>query len=233
MVQFKLKAAGRVAAVTARYGSTRWYCREYLTAEEADFTVEINARDLAKECGDGPEELLETTALLRKLSHCLLAHDTLLFHGSCIAVDGEGYLFTAPSGTGKSTHTRLWRELLGSRAVMVNDDKPFLSVTEDGITAWGSPWCGKHGLHTNIGVPLKAICILERGQENHIHPIHPREALIPLLQQTLRPRNPRQMGHYLYLLDKLSAQIPFYRLECNMDPNAARMAYEAMSGKQL
>ena len=171
---------------------------------------------------------LETLAVQRKVTEELFRYDTLLFHGSVVAVDGEGYLFTAKSGTGKSTHTRLWREVFGERAVMVNDDKPFLRITEEGVYACGSPWNGKHGLGTNITVPLKGICILERGEENRICPITPQEALYMLIQQSNRPRDPGKMPQYLALLDRLSAGVKFYRLTCNTDPQAAITAYEGM-----
>ena len=153
----------------------------------------------------------------------------LVFHGSVVAVDGQGYLFTAKSGTGKSTHTRFWRQVFGDRAVMVNDDKPFLRFTEEGVLVCGSPWSGKHGLDTNITVPLKAVCILERDPENHIRPIAARDALFMLLQQSNRPLDKTLMPKYLELVDRLAAGTRFWRMECNLDPEAARVAHEAMS----
>ena len=239
MVEFRIKTAGRTAAVRARYETTRSFCKDYLCTDESDFSVEITAADTAFEQaenirlgqgpGNDPDPYLETIALLRKVSEKLMEYDTLLFHGSVVAVDGVGYLFTAPSGTGKSTHTRLWRELLGDRAVMVNDDKPFLRITETGVLACGSPWNGKHKLDTNTSVPLKAICVLERGEENRIRQIPAREALTELFQQSYRPRNTRQMGRYMDLLDRLSRSVTFYRMACNMDLEAAQMAYGAMA----
>lgn len=93
------------------------------------------------------------------------------FTCSAVALDGQAYLFTAPSGTGKSTHTRLWREVFGERAVMVNDDKPLIQVREDAIYVCGTPWNGKHNLDSNQKVPIKGICLLERGTVNHIETI--------------------------------------------------------------
>ena len=148
-------------------------------------------------------------------------------------MDGEGYLFTAKSGTGKSTHTGLWRELLGEKAVMVNDDKPFLEITESGVIVHGSPWNGKHRLGANISLPLKAICLLERGEENEIESIAPKDAVLMLMQQSCRPMDRRKMPKYPELLDGLSQRVDFYRLKCNMEPEAVKLSYEAMSGKNL
>jgi serine kinase of HPr protein (carbohydrate metabolism regulator) len=108
----------------------------------------------------------------------LMRYNGLRIHASAVEVDGKAYLFSANSGTGKSTHTRLWREVFGDRAVMVNDDKPFLRMTEGAVMVYGSPWNGKHGLGCNLSVPLKAVCILERGEENRIEKISAKQAFV-------------------------------------------------------
>ena len=222
-------------------------CRDYRVAEEAPeivistFQADIDAERRKSEAEDRLEGIpvrrysdayLETLAVYRKLADALLTDDTVLFHGSCVSVDGEGYLFTAKSGTGKSTHTRLWREAFGSRAVMVNDDKPLLRIRESGVTAFGTPWDGKHHLSNNISVPLKAICILERGEQNEIQRITPGEAYPMLLQQTNRPRDPQRMLKTLQLLDVLINAAGLYRLRCNREPEAAWIAFEGMNGKE-
>jgi len=112
--------------------------------------------------------------------------------------------------------------------VMINDDKPFLRVEDDRVLAFGTPWSGKHRLDTNTSAPLKAICILERGAENRITPIPAREALPMLFQQSTRPPENAQMPAYMDLIDGLARNVAFYRLRCNMDPDAAQVAYEGM-----
>ncbi|MGN0183255.1 MAG: hypothetical protein ACI4DP_12745 [Candidatus Ornithomonoglobus sp.] len=175
------------------------------------------------------DSYLETLAVYRKIADKLLDYDTILFHGSVIAVDGIGYLFTAKSGTGKSTHTRLWREMLGARAVMINDDKPLINISEHGAIVYGTPWDGKHRLSTNIGVPLKAVCILERAAENHINGITKADAYNMLVQQVNRPPVPQKLIKTLQLIDRLSENVKLYRLGCNMSPQAAEFAYSAMN----
>ena len=119
---------------------------------------------------------IETLAVYRKIAEQMPTYDTVLFHSSAVAVDGAAYLFAAKSGTGKSTHARLWRELLGDRAIMINDDKPLLRITDAGATVFGTPWNGKHRLGTNGSAPVRAICVLERGVQNNIERIGPKEA---------------------------------------------------------
>lgn len=243
MINFTIKAAGVTVAVSAMHDSTRSYCEKYICQGEPAFSVTVTPEDIAfereksiredqvegKPVREFTDAYLETIAVQRKITEGLFSHGTLLFHGSVVAVDGVGYLFTAKSGTGKSTHTRFWREVFGDRAVMVNDDKPFLRIDQDGVQVYGSPWNGKHGLGSNICVPLKAICVLERGEENHIQKISAKDAVFMLLQQSNRPMQPRLMPKYLELVDALSARVAFYRMQCNMDPAAAKIAYEAMS----
>ena len=167
--------------------------------------------------------------MYRQIAEKMPAYDTVLFHGSCVAVNGEGYLFTAGSGTGKSTHAYLWRQLLGEKAVMVNDDKPLIRIREDGTAVvYGTPWDGKHRLSTNIAVPLKAVCILERAGENHIVPITKTDALPMLIRQTYRPADSAALAITLTLIDRLN--VPFYRLSCNMDISAAELSYNTMKG---
>lgn len=246
MSEFTIEIAGRKVGVTACHEQVQEYCRDYLCDGEPDFIVTTAQADIDREreisCREAELEgislpnysngYLEITAVQRKIAERLLEFDTILFHGSVIGVDGQCYLFTAKSGTGKSTHTRLWREMLGERAVMVNDDKPFLHIQDGVVTAYGTPWNGKHRLGENISVPLKAICILERGAENRIEAISSREALAMILQQTYRPRDPRRLGKYLELLDGLTDSVTFYHLRCNVDPQAAVVSYEAMSGRK-
>ena len=245
MTKFKMCVAGRCIGVQTLFENTKEYCAEYLCDGAPAFCVATSQADIDFERQKSireaeieglpvrqySNEYLETLALQRKITEELFRYDTLLFHGSVVAVDGEAFLFTAKSGTGKSTHTRLWREVFGERAVMVNDDKPFLTITEEGVFAYGSPWNGKHHLGANTSVPLKAICILERGEENEIHPISPKDALFMLFQQSNRPRNARNLAQYMNLLDRLSVGVAFYSLSCNMSPEAAMVAYEAMRRK--
>lgn len=243
MIEFSIRTAGKVAAVRALFDSSREYCKAYLTDQPPDFTVEITPEDLTierekaartdlnegKAVRNVSDAQLEITAIQRKIAEELFDHDIVLFHGSVTAVDGVAYLFTAKSGTGKSTHTGLWRQMLGQRAVMVNDDKPFLRVTQDAVFACGSPWNGKHRLGTNIEVPLKAICILERGAENRIEKIMAQDALHMLLQQSNRPASSRKMLKYLDMIDLIAARVSLYRLHCNMQPEAAAVAFHEMS----
>ena len=112
---------------------------------------------------------------------------------------------------------------------MVNDDKPLLRITDSGVTAYGTPWDGKHRLSTNIAVPLKGICILTRDTTNHIDPAESHAVYPLIVQQTNRSLTADGMKQTLSLIDRMLNVVPVYRLGCNMDIEAARVAYEGMN----
>lgn len=242
MISKHYKIADKVIEVSSIYEDVHEYCKDYATNDQPDFSVTITPEDIAAEkqksdseyayeglpAPNFPDALLEETAVYRKIAEIMPGYDTFVFHGSVIAVDGVGYLFTAKSGTGKSTHTRLWREYFGERAVMVNDDKPMLKVTGNGVIAYGTPYNGKHRLGTNIAVPLKAICILTRGEENSIIRIDKSEAYPMLVQQVYRPQNSMQLMKTLDLVDTMAESVKLYKLVCNMEIEAAKIAFEGM-----
>lgn len=241
MAEFVIRIAGTSFAVTSLFESTRDYCKHYLTAESPDFFVKVFPDDLvfeqdfldqeAKEEGlkrrKFSDPFLERAAIQRKVADILFEQDVLLFHGSGLSLDGDGYLFTAKCGTGKSTHARHWREQLG--AVAVNDDKPFLKISADGVTMYGAPWSGKHGLDTNMAVPLKGICILERGPENRIRKISPEEAMAELLHQGCPPLADSAQSRFRELTKLLAGAVPLWRMECAKDPQSAAIAHTAMA----
>jgi len=236
------KFAGRVIEVNSLCDAVHAYCADYRTDETPDFSVTISQTDIDLErCKSAdedkhnsiavreyPDSYLEELAVYRKIAEKMPEYDTILFHGSVIAVDGLAYLFTAKSGTGKSTHTRLWRELFGERAVMVNDDKPLLHIG-DTVTAYGTPYDGKHRLSSRIAVPLKAVCILTRAAENHIIQITKAEAYTMLVQQAYRPADMSALQRTMTLIDKLADAVKLYRIGCNMDISAAKVAYDGMN----
>ena len=238
------KIAEKIIEINSIYEEVHNYCRDYLCDGKPDFTVTTTENDIEYErqksarndIAEGrpmqswSDSYLEELAVYRKIAEKMPEYDTFLFHGSVVAVDGVGYLFTAKSGTGKSTHTRLWRELLGSRAVMVNDDKPLIRVSYDGVTVFGTPYNGKHRLGSNIAVPLKAICILCRAEKNTIRKITKSAAYTMLLQQSYRPSDSAALAKTLTLIDRMTDRIALWRLGCNMDISAAELAYNTMKG---
>lgn len=163
----------------------------------------------------------------------LMDHGGILIHSSAVVMDGKAYLFSAASGTGKSTHTGLWQQVFGAdRARILNDDKPAVRLENGEWFAYGTPWSGKTARNLNLRVPLAGIAILERGQTNEITRFSGLQAVQTLLTQTLKAENMAMRIKQLDMLDKLIGQVPVWKLKCNMEPEAAITAYEAMSGEK-
>lgn len=245
-MEFAIGVAGHVIGIRTGSGYVYGLCDRYMTDRPVERTFEVTSEDIASERSEvermnatvidprqraslGPGSL-EWMALHRQVSDYLLGFDIMLFHGSCVAVDGRCYLFMAPSGTGKSTHTALWMQKFGGRAMMVNGDKPFVRIASDCVTAYGSPWDGKEHLSANVGVPLHAIAIVHRGEENHIEPVERDERMRELARGAYVPDGAASRLKAAVLMDRLLAQVSLYSLTCNMEPEAADCAYAMMSG---
>ena len=233
MLTNKYEFAGKIVEVNSLNEAVHDFCAAYISEAPADFSVTTTQDDIEYERSRSEhpgfsDGYLEELAVYRKISEVMPTYDTILFHGSVIAVDGVAYLFTAASGTGKSTHVALWRKLFGDRAVMVNDDKPLLHIG-DVVTAYGTPYDGKHKLSNRISVPLKAICILERASENSIVPFSKSDAYAMLIQQAYRPNDVFALQKTLTLVDKMADKVGLFRLGCNMNIEAAKVAYDGMN----
>lgn len=239
---FNIGIAGMTFQVTTLHRYSEKYCGQYLIDEPGEHKIVLTQQDVDDEryrCSEkdvgindslctAPDHYLESVCLLRALANYISLHNRILMHGSAIAVNGKGYIFTALSGTGKSTHTALLRQLHGENAVMINDDKPFLHIAEDQIYVCGNPWMGKHLLGNNITVPLAGIFFLHRSEENVLNRITPDDALTLLISQCHRPEDPEKMMNSLEMLDNILNRVPLYDFGCNMDMSAAELSSSVM-----
>ena len=147
-------------------------------------------------------------------------------------MEGRAYLFSGPSGMGKSTHTRLWQRNHAENAEVFNDDKPALRYIDGRWYAYGTPWCGKDGINQNRKVPLAGICFLRQGNENVIRKMDHFEATTNILSQTIRKfKNPEKLDRMLELVNKLVLDIPVYELYNRPEPEAAWLSYTTMRDK--
>jgi len=230
------KFAELVIGLDCTYGYTYDLCQDYrVSGENADINISVSEQEIEREQGEAleeyPKQYLESLAVYRQLGEKAVDYDVLIMHASVIAVDGKAYLFTAPSGTGKSTHTSLWKQYFGERAVIVNDDKPLIRFLEDGIKAYGTPWDGKHKRSSNTSVEIQAVCVLEQGEKNEIHKLSKQEAYVNILNQIYRINDRGKMNKILALIDRFVKDIPVYKMKCDISKEAVITSYEAMSNE--
>ncbi|MBQ3527181.1 MAG: hypothetical protein IJA52_01300 [Clostridia bacterium] len=205
-------------------------CREYLTDEKGSADIIIRAELYrARKYPQRDESFVAYMESAYQFYRQLVKYEGFYLHSSAVEYGGRAYLFSASSGTGKSTHTRLWQSLFGEEARVFNDDKPALRYLDGRWLAYGTPWCGKDGININMKAPVAGICFLRRGGENSIRRLTALEATARILSQTMhRFYDAEYIDLLASHIDKLVREIPVYELCCLPDEDAARLSYETM-----
>ncbi len=226
----------KIAGLTVQmdtFGRTEKLAEPYLCSEgPADLVIRSDREGVQDKNPTISASHCEYLASGASFYQQLMAFDGLLLHAAAVVVDGKAYLFTAPRKTGKSTHVQLWLDAFGDRALILNEDKPALRRIDGKWYAFGTPWSGKTGRNTNLQVPIGGIAVLTRAEENSIEAYPGAMALHQLLEQTVRPTDPRLSIRLLELMDSLLRQVRVWKLHCNMDRSAAELAYKTMSGHE-
>lgn len=229
------KIAGIYVDMEPVYPRTKGQSEAYraVDAEKANLTIHTDKEiiDKLKEIYDLPnDESGEYMYLGTEFYNYLIEFGGFMLHSSAVVHNGKAYLFSAPSGTGKSTHTQLWVKNFED-AYILNDDKPAIRLEDGKFYVYGTPFSGKSDLNVNECVPLGGICALERGEKNSIEKMSPQEAMFRILDQTVRPTDERKMGLLLGVLDELIKKDKCYKLKCNMDAEACEVSYNGMKGE--
>lgn len=228
------KIADVVFQVDVKNKYTYNIMKDYLSADATpEFVITVSQRDLLFEEKvspiKAPEYTYESIAIYRKFIYKLIeSYNGFFFHCSAIAVDNQGYMFTAESGTGKSTHRNLWVKNFGDKVTVINDDKPIIRKVQGEFYIYGTPWKGKEGLGTNAKVKAKALCFLQRSKINKVSKIETKEAVLKMMNQVVRPESPVLMEKLLELMDGFLTQVNTYNLCVNMEDDAAITAYNGI-----
>lgn len=206
-------------------------CQDYLTEEKGvpDIVLREDLYNISRW-----DKLSEDDAIYMESGGMfyanLLRRGGMMLHSSAVEYEGKAYLFSGPSGMGKSTHTQMWQQAFGDAVHVMNDDKPALRRIDGVWYAYGTPWCGKDGININTKAPVQAICFLRRGNQNSIRRLTPFEATSAIMTQTIPPSGERSLEMVLSLLDQLVSEVPVYELINLPEPDAARVSYNAMNG---
>lgn len=168
----------------------------------------------------------ESLCIYRKICDEIPNHGAFMMHSSVLSLDGKAYAFTARSGTGKTTHSVLWRENFG--AEIINGDKPIYKCENGVFYAYGTPWCGKEGFNKNTRAPLSGVCFLYQNKENVISRLSAAAVLARIFEQVYLPESREGKERVLALLDKLISSTPFYLLGCDISREAVLLSEKTM-----
>ncbi len=222
--------------IETRFGVFERTSEDYrVDGVSADFVIRTSDEAVRKEYAALSESELsyaENICVCRALAGIVAEKGGMLLHAATVTVGGHAYAFSAPSGTGKTTHIRLWKKVYGDAVTVLNGDKPILREKDGELIAYGTPWCGKERWQTNAAAPLKALCFIERGEKNAIRALAPAEALDRVFRQLLKPENAQGVAQTLRMADLLIRKIPIYLLSCNISEEAARLSFETMTAEK-
>lgn len=229
--------AGLRIDIRNRHAYTTKFCQNYLSEDQtsdADLVATVSDEDFEeekKQSSQFSDGYIENICLYRSICLQMPRFQRLLLHASVLEYDGAGYAFLGKSGTGKSTHTRLWLQYVDGTRV-INGDKPILHFDGTKFVVYGTPWNGKEGLGCNASTPLKGLCFLEQAKENSIRALTPSETSSRLFTQVLLPSQEDAVVATLDLLDKIIRHTSSYLLQCDISEKAVQTSYEMLTGKK-
>ena len=238
MINFKIKIADTVLEINAFNETTKKYCKDFLSEEEPNYVITMTEEDLKNERTTSETGKVyvneEISALYRKIAELVIKDNIIVFHGSSFMVDNNGFLITARSGVGKSTHSRNLKALLGDKFVYINDDKPLLKVNENSVTVYGTPWNGKERRSNDVSAPLRAILFLSRGETNTYRKIANKEEIyIKMISQIYLPKEKVKRELALKAADAILKNINFYEINVTKDIESAKMTYEEIIKNEI
>lgn len=224
MYRFQVKIADVVFGINAQYAETQAYFADFLSAETVNETIDVLQSDIAEimeKYNDFSEEMSERAVVKYKMDKCLAEYGAFPLHATSLSYNGYAYIFTAASGVGKSTHAKRWREAFGSNVVMINDDRPYLKVTQDGIFAYSHPQAGKHKIYSNTSAQVRLIGKIIRDPENYVVRV-PKTVFFPyLVQQSFTMDEPQITEKIIKLIIQVVNRVDFAEIHCNQDIDAA------------
>lgn len=238
MINFRIKIADNVIEVNAFNETTKRYCKDFLCEGKADYIIVLTEEDLINERNSSSTGKVyvneEISALYRKIAEILVEENIVVFHSSSFMVNGKGFLITARSGVGKSTHSRNLKEYIGDDFVYINDDKPLLKVNKNKVTVYSNPWNGKERKGNNNSAPLRAILFLSRGETNTYRKIINKEEIyVKMLSQIYLPRDKAKREKALKVADAILKNINFYEINVTKDIESAKMTYEEIIKNEI
>lgn len=202
------------------------YSTAVCTKDYGDITVYVSGKKYWSEHSNRWKEIhFPFSSIVRVLCEAgMVIRDGLPLHASLVEKDGQGIVFLGPSGMGKSTQAKLWKEYLGADFII--GDRPGLRCIDGVWYGFGMPWDGKDGIRNQRKVPIKALVSLEQAKENCIDKLNEQQAMIVLLNQAMMPMwDDIAMDQATALMGRLAKDIPFFHLKNLADRDTVELTY--------
>lgn len=216
--------------VKNKYPYSEAFLSEYKTSDAPDCTIEVSDKEITEAYMAEPDfdkGCHESLCIYRKMLDFLAFHNVFLMHSSLLSLNGDGFVFTAKSGTGKTTHSLLWKKYFG--AEIINGDKPLYKYEDGVFYGYGTPYSGKEGFNVNCRVKIKAVTFLHQATKNSIRRLNALEVIGKIFEQVHMPDGREEKERVLALLDRFITDIPFYSFGCDISKDAACLSRDTMT----
>lgn len=229
IAEFKIK-------INNHYPFSEKFCKNYIINScDFDFEINVSEKEILDEQNSSetifPLDYCESIVIYRKIAQNLYKYNAFVLHSVAISVDGNGYLFLAKSGVGKSTHISLYEKHFKERFKIINGDKPIIRFMNNKFYAYGTPYNGKENLGCKERVEIKGLCFIKRGSKNIAYSIDINKASILMFNQILLPDNQKDYDTLLNLIEILLSKVKLVEVQCTISPDAVKASYEALGGK--
>ena len=219
--------------VNNKYSFFSELCKEYLVVcDTPDITIDIPDSDIKNEMAINPmaqnEGYIESICAYRNIVKNIAGFDAFMLHGAVFTAEDRCIALLAHSGTGKTTHLKLWMHLLGDKLTVINGDKPIVRFICGKPYAYGTPFNGKENIGTKSRAELTDICFIERSETNSVEEKSPLYSLDLIMDQIIMPNKSQDVYRVLGLIDQLINHCKIWLIKCNMDIHAAKIAYKTI-----
>lgn len=236
MCSFNVKLFDVVIQIDANFIESRTFFEKFLTEETCEVMIQVDFSEIQavhEKIKSFDLRMCERAILKYKIDKIAVDYNAFPIHASALMYKNNAYIFTALSGVGKSTHAKLWREAFGKDVIMINDDRPYLKVTDKGVFAYSHPQAGKHNIYTNTMCKVLMIGKIVRDNSNFVKEMSKPEFFPFFVQQTFTMDDYKTTKKIIGLIKKALTYVQVCEVHCNMDPDAAYNIYKQVNKIQM
>lgn len=236
---FYIKLADLIIQINNKHDYVKDLCASYIVNNNNDFfhfSVSVSETDIENErqygLSNDHDGYLESLCIYRNIAKQLPHYDGFVMHCAAVQCNNKAFCFAGPSGTGKTTHIKLWKKNFGDSIGIINGDKPIIRLVNGIFIVYGSPWSGKENYNKNTSAALGGLCYLKQDKINFIKQLDKHKALNLSLKQIYLEHNSITNEKTIDLIGLLIKNTPIWELSCNISDEAAIMSFNTMNGSE-